>query len=109
MTFTVEVTVLSSTPPTTVELLLVWGEPLPVVVPMSRSVDPRSGKAQAQVYTATVPLPSGGENGYFSWSVKAEVPGAASSQLRFPEGTAEQTVVVVARRGGGIDGGTYLC
>ena len=87
---------------------------------MSPSADPRSGTIHAQVYTATVPLPSttrstsgsitgeNAPNGSFSWSVKAEVPGVASP-LRFPDGTAEQTVVVVARRGkGGVKGGTAV-
>ena len=32
----------------------------------------RSGKAHTQVYSATVPMPSG-DNGCFSWRVKAEV------------------------------------
>ena len=88
------------------------------MVPMSPSADPRSGTIHAQVYTATVPLPStstsgsitgeNAPNGSFSWSVKAEVPGVASP-LRFPDGTAEQTVVVVARRGkGGVKGGTAV-
>ena len=70
---------------------------------MSPSAAPPSGTIHAQVYTATVPLPStstsgsitgeNAPNGSFSWRVKAEVPGVASP-LRFPDGTAAQTVVV---------------